>query len=337
MLFRSLDGFRDGFILRTTVQTAIGQDQVKYHTPLSSVDLTILGRTDNAFDVEFNIVTPTSELVRDIRLAISQYCEVVDELAGGWVAEAVEVVQRPDGSYGLNIVNIERDPDPVLAKPEFYPWMNEDPIEYFKVFLKDKANNLVMRGEPGTGKTTLIRTWIHDNKYTDFLKVTSAAVASHPRFLDALVGFAGGHRAIARNGLRKDKAKQKQLVVIVEDGTEMLAHRSTSNKNLAQLLNLLDGEVATGIKMVFSTNLSHEEIDDAALRAGRCFDEFETDKLTFAQAKAARAAAGLNPQDLIETSNKMSLAEATLKEARAVVQGKVTPRNPIPKKGLGFA
>lgn len=407
------------FVCMSQVATEISVDAFDRVTMRTSISV------DGAF----------SELDSGIRGVLDKHCRLVPIPRPGKLIEIKDVVETPAGSK-LSHEALTWSKNPKGAHREFYPWVNQDLLEYFREYLQSDSNGLIMQGPPGTGKSTLLRTWVENNPAVTFIKVANSAVIHHPRFFTMLIDSLGGYGAIQRKEIQRKENRlvttpagteeldgvehalahvarsmsndsegkvgrglhssivqiddavvgqsgeskdnsggaggatgslpaplpqfiypgvashwhgfgqqpvpffssddaPKQHVLILEDSSELLRCKSQGNHHLSQILNLLDGETAYNLKIIFTTNLDAEEIDEAAVRPGRCFDIFETTKLTFDQAKAARAAAGMNPDDLTQACS-MTLAEATLPKPRPVVAGRVTSRFPISKSSIGF-
>lgn len=165
------------------------------------------------------------------------------------------------------------------AVPGAYPWLPTEIGEYIDGYMNSNASVLVLIGPPGTGKTSFIKQLIHrsgsDAKITYDEKVMSD---------DSL--FAG---------FVEDDAK----FLIMEDADAFLKSRADGNTMMHRFLNVSDGLIsARDKKLVFSTNLpSIRDIDDALLRAGRCYDVIEFRALTRAEAEPVAAELGLELRD----------------------------------------
>lgn len=166
-------------------------------------------------------------------------------------------------------------PIKTTLRPEFYPDLH-DPRKFLDEFLKSDASVLLMAGEPGTGKTTLLRHLICDHK----LKA---------------------HVVYDENLMKSDKVFQSFLfgdgdVMVIEDADTILGSREdANNKLMARFLNVSDGLIKLpDKKLVFTTNISDfGRVDPALLRPGRCFAVLHTRALNLDEAQAAARAAGL--------------------------------------------
>ena len=127
-----------------------------------------------------------------------------------------------------------------------------------------------MHGDPGTGKTSIIKKLIHDNPkvqfiYFDFNLLTTFSDA---RIFDFL-------------------SEHKKHVFIIEDCEKLFTDRNNGNKFLNSMLNLTDGIIgeAFGIKFLCTFNCPPSQIDKAVMREGRLSLIYEFKKLTLNKTK----------------------------------------------------
>lgn len=154
-------------------------------------------------------------------------------------------------------------------RDSMYPMINSSLNEYYERFMRSSASVLVLRGDPGLGKTGFIRGLIN---YAN----TSAMVSYDETILSEDRIFA---QFLEDNSIG---------IFVLEDSDNMLSSRTSGNNLMHKFLNVSDGLVSSRKKkMIFSTNLpSVKDIDEALIRPGRCFDILEFDKLTRDQAQA---------------------------------------------------
>lgn len=174
-----------------------------------------------------------------------------------------------------------------VAKPSFYP-MITDINGLLNDYLESKENVLMLLGQPGTGKTTLLRTLVMRSR-----RSTLWVPVSDMNSLEAIL-------AEVKNGAYE--------LVIFEDADNMLGKREDGNSPMSSLLSSIDGLVGTKTKFVISTNLATlSKVDSALIRPGRCFEVIHFNLLTPEQANAAREELEM---EHVEFENDVSLADA---------------------------
>lgn len=153
-----------------------------------------------------------------------------------------------------------------------YPWLNNTRYngvdDMYEQYRKSDASILILVGEPGTGKTSFIRNYI--KKYNCHTVVTydEKLIKSDEFFINYI-------------------ADTKQQLLVVEDADLLLTTReSHGNQTMSKLLNMSDGLINLfNKKVMFTTNLEKvNQIDDAIMRPGRCFDVIKFQKLTTTEA-----------------------------------------------------
>jgi SpoVK/Ycf46/Vps4 family AAA+-type ATPase len=167
------------------------------------------------------------------------------------------------------------EPQPVYD--EFYPWIEGGIDVYFKEYLESPASVLFMLGPPGTGKTSLIRHFIAISGMNAMVTYEDALLSTDSMFVEFLTSGS-------------------DCVLVVEDADIMLSSRDhTGNALVARFLNVSEGLVkVAGKKVIFTTNLSDfNNVDEALVRPGRCFDAMSFRALSHSESKAASRVAGL--------------------------------------------
>ncbi len=144
---------------------------------------------------------------------------------------------------------------------EAYPWM-ADPIGYMDQYLNSNANVLILIGPPGTGKTTFIKNLI--------ARANSGAMVAY----DAEI--------LSNDGFFASFIEGREGILVMEDADAFLSSRQEGNTMMHRFLNVSDGLVsASDKKIIFSTNLPNvNDIDEALMRPGRCFDVMQFRELT---------------------------------------------------------
>lgn len=136
---------------------------------------------------------------------------------------------------------------------EAYPWM-QDPVGYMDQYLNSNANVLILIGPPGTGKTTFIKNLIARSNCGAMVAYDAEILSNDGFFASFIEGREG--------------------ILVMEDADAFLSSRQEGNTMMHRFLNVSDGLVsASDKKIIFSTNLPNvNDIDDALMRPGRCFD-----------------------------------------------------------------
>lgn len=155
----------------------------------------------------------------------------------------------------------------------------------------------ILNGEPGTGKTFLIRGLLNDIKDAVVVIVPANLVVqlSQPGMIPALVQ------------LHKNSG-ERPIVFIIEDADEVLATRMGDNMSaVSAILNLGDGILGKllDIRIVATTNAKHQDLDAAIMRPGRLSAHVSVGALPFSKAQKVferlvpgRQLSGNGPQTL---------------------------------------
>ena len=173
-----------------------------------------------------------------------------------------------NGNYGIQTSKIDAKPFDCDLKKNY----NDDlPYKQLNELITSENEELILlHGEPGTGKTSIIKKLIHDNPKTEFLYLDSNLLTS---FSDSRVfSFLETH---------------KNEVFILEDCEKLFTDRNNGNTFLNSMLNLTDGIIgeAFGIKFVCTFNCPPSKIDKAVMRKGRLSLMYEFKKLTLEKTK----------------------------------------------------
>lgn len=139
----------------------------------------------------------------------------------------------------------------------------------------DSRRLLLWHGEPGTGKTTAVRSLLDA-----WREWAEGVVVSDPQRL-----LSSG-KYLRRTVLDRDDEDLWQVVVL--EDAESLLHKG-GDSQLGKLLNLADGLLGQGLRTLFliTTNEPLASVHPALVRPGRCLARVEFGRLPAAQATAA--------------------------------------------------
>lgn len=163
-----------------------------------------------------------------------------------------------------------------LIKDNYLPEVLEDidfVIESFKK-TPPPGRICILNGEPGTGKTHLIRSVLMQLDCV-FLIIPSNLIDSldKPTFMPLLLSVKDQH--------------EKPIIMVIEDGDTCLVPRKSDNiSTIASLLNLSDGILGAimDVRMIISTNANIKDIDEAIKRPGRLCKQIHVGPLGYEQA-----------------------------------------------------
>jgi GTP-binding protein EngB required for normal cell division len=151
---------------------------------------------------------------------------------------------------------------------ESYPYIDIKRLN--EEFYESDAPILILLGPPGTGKTRLIRNIL---KHKASLSKTSE--------VDCL--FTSDQRIIEDGYIFTKFLTGNSEILVLEDIDFHLTPRTDGNTSMYHLLNISNGIASNYMKhkkIILSTNLPNiDNIDEALLRPGRCFDIIKTRKL----------------------------------------------------------
>jgi DNA replication protein DnaC len=186
----------------------------------------------------------------------------------------------------------------------FYPYIKTDSM--FKQLYTNKENIMILCGEPGTGKTSLISQlfkftlqnpeylersddYIDDDKYIQVAYVKSTEVLSNDEFWRTLANK--GYDLVILDDLDYFLTSRDQEIQTNEDAER--------NKFLSQFLSFTDGIEKNTTNFIITTNQPFDDIDSALLRKGRLFDILELRQLKNDEALVIWESAGLSEKDFV--------------------------------------
>ncbi len=138
----------------------------------------------------------------------------------------------------------------------------------------------ILNGEPGTGKTYLVRAMLMDVPAATFLLIPPTMIPdlSGPNLISLLLE---NRHSFSSGG---------PTILVLEDADYCLAPRKSDNMSaISAILNMGDGIFGSlfDIRILATTNAETQEIDPAILRAGRLSRRIDVNKLTAEEATIA--------------------------------------------------
>jgi hypothetical protein len=190
---------------------------------------------------------------------------VIEDVADNSRKLEIRWITDADGNY-YNLVEIMDD----KVTDSLYPYITQGVDNYIDEFMASKSSIIILLGPPGTGKTGFIRHLLSRMDKKAYVTYNNQVFEGDDAFADFVSSSSSG-------------------AFVIEDADLLLMSRESGNDLMSKFLNIGDGVIKmNGKKLIFSTNLpSTKDIDDAILRAGRCFGVLEFRPLTLTEAKAA--------------------------------------------------
>lgn len=189
--------------------------------------------------------------------------------------------------------------------PEFYPWIG-DVYSYFDRYLNSESSILVLLGETGTAKTSFIRNMIWHASLNAMLTYEEELLSADSLFVDFMVD-------------------DDIDLLVIEDADMFLTSREhDGNRIMSKFLNVSDGLAAiNNKKMIFTANITEPaRIDNALLRAGRCFDCQMFRRLSYAETCAAAGVAGIKPPPKVQSYTLAEMFAHSRQEHSFIIQTK---------------
>lgn len=167
------------------------------------------------------------------------------------------------GSYQFTLEDNGR---PFCA--DHYPFI-PDVENFAQRYIDSQANVLVLLGEPGLGKTSLIRHILKHQKCESYITYDEAIMKDDQFYVKFL-------------------ADSEAQFLVLEDADLLLSERvKDNNKIMSKILNASDGLISLrNKKIIFTANIHDKsKLDPALVRPGRCFDVVEFRELTYAESR----------------------------------------------------
>jgi hypothetical protein len=201
---------------------------------------------------------------------------------------------------------------------------------FMRVFLERTKGLIFLHGQPGCGKTWLIRRLISDTRSKNkvFILLPNGLMEhlAKPDFSAFFLDLQNSERY-----------RNKSFVFIIEDAEALIRDRGSNpfSDSVATLLNASDGLLndVYRFQFILTYNTSRDKIDSALWRAGRILFDHRFDPLPVEQAQKMMDKLGLEYQatEPMTLSDIYQLRET--EEVRAIQQG-LTLKNAMSRVGF---
>lgn len=161
--------------------------------------------------------------------------------------------------------------EPRNAPDSFYPYIRGGLKSYINEYAQSSASVLLLRGEPGTGKTSFIQNLIWQMNGDCMITYEDSLFQSDEMFVEFLT------------------STSKNLLIMEDADAMLLTREKHGNQTMAKFLNVSDGLIRfPNKKIIISSNIVDDDrIDPALMRPGRCFDAPMFRRLSYAETLAA--------------------------------------------------
>ena len=201
-----------------------------------------------------------------------------------------------DQKEGLCSTTHQQKYTPDLSQESYPNIPNID--AYFDNYFNSNKAVLIFIGEPGTGKTSLIRNI--SARYTDSSSQSDG------------IFYTASAQALNSDALFQKFIGSNSRLMVLEDIDMHLSSRQDGNEFMYKLLSTSDGFIKSPIedkKIIISTNLSNiRDIDEALIRKGRCYGVVSFRKLDYNESVNLLTILG-HKTDWLEEGKKYTLAE----------------------------
>lgn len=207
-----------------------------------------------------------------------------------------------DGGAGtVDSCGYEIDDEPVCLAPELYPYIEGGPEKLIADFRKSKSKIMIFIGDPGTGKSSLIRYMVKEFK--------TVYIGDDP------ILFTPG--VIAKTAEEMLRSEKDELMVFEEIDSVIAPRKDEPNHLIPAILSATSGVITMGGKLVIVSNIeTTKHIDAALMRSSRCFKIVHFTKLSQEEANKAAKALGL-PKPTGKTHYALSEITAGLNPGNA--------------------
>lgn len=221
-----------------------------------------------------------------------------------------------DGNFRISHRTLQEETSD-LGHDTFYPFIEGGLKKLAQEFKEAPECIMLLIGQWGTGKSTLIRSLMMLIDFENFGICNNQLALESPEISDWLNSF------------------DNNSMVALEDADMYIKSREDGNAQMSSLLNIADGVIKAKRKLIISTNLSSvNSVDEALIRPGRTFKVIQFRKLTINEANAARASIGLDPI-LQDPNEEPDIHSLTLAEALNFERGHNVTTMPMKVVGFG--
>lgn len=260
-------------------------------------------------------------LVRDNARVMLTYDRSISIMAATWksVWEIAELMDIPNkrkvayyfiGDCGVTVSYVDVNhggEDPILEG--LFGDLNVDMLYHDYMSARDPI--LILYGVPGVGKTT-------------FLKYIMQ------RANDISIAYIKDAGTMKSSRTWKSLQDEDHDILILDDLDMDLLRGKERDDFITQLLSFSDGIFGKRTKIVITTNTPIQQIDNALVRPGRCFDFVYLRPLTLPQAEAYWTdSLGCDPDTLVMKGNEIT--QADLMQQYFAIRESREPRRYLPK------
>ncbi len=237
------------------------------------------------------------------------------------------LVRRADGSLWVRTMGTGGVP---FVAENYSPQVVDQYNRVVEVFNRKTAPSgrlVLLEGEPGCGKTYMVRSFISALEHTKFIMIPSHLVQNigDPGMIDVLMEE---HNRIHRS-----------MTLVVEDADMCLSARMADNMAaISSMLNMCDGIMGSllDIRIIATTNTKIDDIDKALTRPGRLCEYINIDLLSNDQASEVyHRLTGQEHSYTGKTSLAQIYADANVTENRPTFVGEKYYAS-TPRRSVGF-
>lgn len=247
----------------------------------------------------------TSSVTNLITQRLLECREEQEEVEGHYMIVVHEFFteQKDNGTRGLtNARHLLHTKDKLLGlMHETYPYL--DVTSMIKAFLGGHENLFLLYGDPGVGKTCLMKILLRETAMLTksgfhAIYVKDKEVLHRPEFWAQLSGMSRATTILAPEDLEDldiggeddsptlGQSSDSCIYLILDDLDNELGARTKEKDNfiVSQMLSFADGLFENHLKIIITSNQALEDIDKAIIRPGRCFDVMHLRALTYQEA-----------------------------------------------------